>query len=272
MLAVTSIREFYPYSEMDERGMLPVAWKCLGCGRQLNGDGGHPAELYAGTFNGLCYPCTSAGPYVVGVAVLDGLRKLSYPPSCPSWRRDREREYAYPDCPKCLGSGRYVWARSGRGRQSAHCEDCFARWTHHPARLAADRWYKRVHQACEAVFSEAVDQAAGVPGRCTKKRRAELREAFISATGEGRSAEFEALHALYRPGAERIRKLVTATLTERGCNVWREPEGDERQVQTRQSPACACGDTMSQHLDGTGRCLAYAHRVLCKCESFKETA
>lgn len=272
MLAVASIRQFFPYSEMDERGMLPAAWKCVRCGRQLNADGGHPAELYAGTFNGLCYPCTSSGPYVARIAVLDGLRELSYPPSCPSWRRDREREYAYPDCPKCLGSGRCVWARSGRGRQSMHCEDCLARRTRHPARLAADRWHKSVHQACEAAFSKAVDQAAGVPGRCAKKRRAELRRAFIDGAGEGQAAEFGALRALYRPGAERIRQLVTATLTEHGYNVWREPEGGEGQVQTRQSPACACGDTMSQHLDGTGRCLGYAQRILCRCESFEEAA
>jgi len=269
---VAGIRQWYPYSEMDEQGMLPAAWECLRCGRQLNADGGHPAELYAGTFNGLCYPCTSAGPYVVRIAVLDGLRELSYPPGCPSWRRDREREYAYPDCPKCLGSGRYVWARSGRGRQGTHCEDCLARWTRHPVRLAAGRWHTSVHRACEAAFSKALDRAAGVPDRCTKKRRAELRTAFTGATGEAPPAQFEALRALYQPGAGRIRQLVTAQLTERGYNVWREPEGGEDQVQTRQSPACACGDTLSQHVDGTGRCLAYTQRVLCKCESFKEAA
>jgi hypothetical protein len=82
--------------------------------KPLDADGGHPAERYAGTHNGLCYPCTATGPYMVEVAELDGCRRLSYPPSCPSLRRDRETELAYPDCEQCLGAW-HTWAQSGRG-------------------------------------------------------------------------------------------------------------------------------------------------------------
>ena len=37
-------------------GMYPQH-ECSGCGKLLNADGGHPAELYAGTYTGLCYEC-----------------------------------------------------------------------------------------------------------------------------------------------------------------------------------------------------------------------
>lgn len=33
---------------------------CNRCGKPLNKDGGHPAELYAGTYTGLCYGCQNS--------------------------------------------------------------------------------------------------------------------------------------------------------------------------------------------------------------------
>lgn len=109
-------------------GMLPDGIPCKACGKPLNADGGHPAELYAGTYNGLCYACTKAGPYAVDVFP-DGTVQLSYPPHCPSWRRDREKFYAHPDCEDCAGAGMRMVSRSNMygGSYPVHCLTCTAR-------------------------------------------------------------------------------------------------------------------------------------------------
>jgi hypothetical protein len=264
---VASIRDFYPYNAMDDRGMLPAEWVCLRCGKPLDADGGRPAERYAGTYNGLCYPCTAAGPYVTEVAVPDGCRRLSYPPSCPSWRRDRETELAYPDCGRCLGTGRYTWAQSGRGRSRTSCEACRARYYAHPLRQAADRWLGLTRAASEAAFQAALDRAAGVPRRCPKKRRAVLLAALDAA-------QREALRQSHLAGYERLRALVLGELKARGFNAWRPPSEAEAQVRTRESPPCqrpGCGNGMEQHLDGTGICLAYNAGWMCGCPGFERS-
>lgn len=47
---------------MDEHGFLP-AHPCRNCGRQLRGaDSSYPAELYAGTYTGICYECHNCEP------------------------------------------------------------------------------------------------------------------------------------------------------------------------------------------------------------------
>jgi len=100
---------------MDERGMLPKGLKCQRCGKELDdGTRGYPAELYAGTYTGLCYACTGAGPYVVRVHVYDDAMVVSHPPACPSWRRDRTEHFAYADCDQCHGRGAFKrWGRNG---------------------------------------------------------------------------------------------------------------------------------------------------------------
>lgn len=116
------------YKDMDEKtGMFPADWRCSNCGKQLNADGNHPAELYAGTFNGLCYACTSGPAFVVkGSELPDGARLVSHPPACPSWRRDRTTHWAYPDCVECKGLGakrRYTWS----GDFMEYCRPCMER-------------------------------------------------------------------------------------------------------------------------------------------------
>jgi hypothetical protein len=116
------------YADMDPKtGMFPADWSCKACGVQLNADGGHPAELYAGTFTGLCYRCERSGPYVVpGSELPDGARLMSWPPSCPSWRRNRTEHWSYPDCPECKGQGARM--RYGHMNQwTEYCRACSAR-------------------------------------------------------------------------------------------------------------------------------------------------
>jgi len=162
---------------MDERGMLPADWTCLRCGRQLNADGNHPAELYAGTFTGLCYPCTSTGPYVEAVAELDGCRKISYPPNCPSHRRDRQVHHAYPDCPNCHGRGvttAYAWCN----RAHQYCETCVRRFDAHPLRTWRRSRYTTIRDAAQARFEARLDQAAGTRKRASMKVRRAARLAL----------------------------------------------------------------------------------------------
>lgn len=100
---------------------------CKGCGRPLNADGGHPAELYAGTYTGLCYACERKDPFVV-TTFEDGCRLVSHPPHCPAWRRNREEYYWYEGCGQCQ-QGR-VWvsrAYSEGGPYTRSCPACAPR-------------------------------------------------------------------------------------------------------------------------------------------------
>lgn len=95
---------------------------CKDCGKEL---GKIPSEIYPGTYNGLCYSCTNKGGYIVKIYT-DGCRVISYPPHCPSWRRDREEYYSYVGCPKCGGTGRNYVSRamSKGGPYYRYCERC----------------------------------------------------------------------------------------------------------------------------------------------------
>lgn len=113
--------------EMDEHGFLPQH-KCKHCGRKLNADGEHPAELYAGTYNGLCYSCERAGPTVVSTDDF-GACRVSHPPSCPSWRRDREFFTWFRGCVKCNRGAVYVSRPDSQGGgYNIQCPDCSARY------------------------------------------------------------------------------------------------------------------------------------------------
>lgn len=110
----------------DDRGMYPQH-PCTGCGRPLNADGGRPAELYAGTYTGLCYACERKGPFVVATFE-DGCQLVSHPPHCPAWRRDREMYHWYEGCDQCQ-QGR-VWvsrAFSEGGPYTRSCPVCAPR-------------------------------------------------------------------------------------------------------------------------------------------------
>lgn len=119
---------------MDQDGFYPPH-PCERCGQLLQGfNGNNPAELYAGTYTGLCNKCMREPVYVVGESDLDGVKLLSYPPACPSWSRERFLCWAYEDCPNCNGNGRHiVWSGSG-GQFSSHCKVCFDRYWGHPVR------------------------------------------------------------------------------------------------------------------------------------------
>lgn len=123
------------FKDMDPHtGMFPEEWTCQRCGKKLDADGGHPAERYAGTYNGLCYACTGAGPFVVSVATIDGAQEVSWPPHCPSWRRNRETFFGYTDCEFCggLGAKRGYWPNPHN-----RCTECSQRYHGHHDR----EWY-----------------------------------------------------------------------------------------------------------------------------------
>lgn len=91
-------------------GMLP-SHKCRQCGKVLNVDGGHPAELHLGTYTGLCYSCENGGPICIAQHA-SGAETWEFAPHCPAWRRSRERFIGFPGCPDCGGRGRIMVAQS----------------------------------------------------------------------------------------------------------------------------------------------------------------
>lgn len=127
---------------MDSQGMLagPGEMPCRVCGKPLNPNGHRPAEVYAGTFTGECYSCQSRPFFPTGNVAGSGGIYMSHPPSCPSWRRDREIHLGFPDCATCKGGGA-VWAGGGaHGKQS--CEDCRKWHDAHPATIEENRVWK----------------------------------------------------------------------------------------------------------------------------------
>lgn len=110
----------------DDRGMYPQH-PCRVCGRPLNHDGNYPAELYAGTYTGICYACERTGPFVV-TTFEDGCQLVSHPPHCPAWRRTREEYYWYEGCGQCQ-RGRVWVSRAGSqgGPYTRSCPTCAPR-------------------------------------------------------------------------------------------------------------------------------------------------
>lgn len=101
---------------------------CKRCGKALHGQGtGYPAELYAGTYTGLCYPCTDEPPYFTGEVELSGAKSYSHPPSCPSHRRDRETKLFFEGCDCTFGSRGSSWS------YRAQCKKCSEQHYNHPA-------------------------------------------------------------------------------------------------------------------------------------------
>lgn len=226
---------------MDVHGMYPDWFWCTGCGKQLNADAGHPAELYAGTYNGLCYGCTKRGAYVAKVCALDGAREVSWPPHSPSWRRDREKHIAYADCETCGGLGIELPAWRSPEHAGKSCEPCWQRYLTHPVRVWDDARRRLIYDRAQAAFERAWDQAAGSAGKCTKKRRVELREAYIGLLGEDRWREFK---VPFRDRANRLRDRQGAAARQRGL-TWALPpevaariaEAERRAVERLQAEA-----------------------------------
>jgi hypothetical protein len=158
---------------MDRDGFFP-AQPCRRCGKPLCGQGtGYPAELYAGTYTGLCYHCTGAGAFATGETLPSGAAWWDWPPSCPSHRRDRERYYAFEGCEKCRGQGGVYVPRSfGQGGgYMAQCPVCRARHEAHPTTIAQREADARRAVACDAWRTrmeaefQARLQAAGLAGK-----------------------------------------------------------------------------------------------------------
>jgi hypothetical protein len=119
---------------MDNQGFYPRGTKCRVCGAVLGGnfDGSgydRPAELYAGTFTGLCYQCEKAPRFIMRIE-WDEARTISYPPHSPAWRRDRQEYIAYADCQECHGAGRFIVDRadSQGGSYPRYCPACLDRY------------------------------------------------------------------------------------------------------------------------------------------------
>ena len=209
---------------MDSHGMLPQDdFFCLGCGKTLNADGGHPAELYAGTWNGLCYGCTKRGPFVAKVCRLDGAREVSWPPHSPSWRREREKHIAYEDCATCDGLGIEKPAWRSPEHAGQYCRPCSARCYEHPLRVWDSERRLLLRTRAQAAFERAWDQAAGSAGKCSKKRRAELRDAYVTLLGEDRWKQFKA------PFLARCNRLIArhkAKADRLGLGAWAEPAAE----------------------------------------------
>ncbi|MGN6633849.1 MAG: hypothetical protein ACTHJ6_00115 [Oryzihumus sp.] len=157
--------------QMGPDGLFQVELRCLRCSKVLNADGGHPAEVHAGCYNGLCYACTAAGPYVEKVYLLDGARAVNYPPHCPSWRRDREHFTGYLDCPECKGSGVAGWLPTAGGSSSYrhYCTACHSRFYDPPLRRRSCDWSRLLMERAQAAFERRLKQHLGLRPRCSRK-------------------------------------------------------------------------------------------------------
>lgn len=122
---------------------------CTKCGTPLNPHGHRPAELYAGTYTGLCYKCQNGGAFCTHVELLDKAEHWDFPPHCPSWRRDRERYVGYNDCTDCDGRGAEWISRcdSRGGSYRAYCKTCFSRYYDHPVRRRISQRERRIYNA-----------------------------------------------------------------------------------------------------------------------------
>ena len=142
------------FAGMDSRGYFP-AQPCRQCGNALQGaDSDRPAELYAGTYTGLCYTCERGPGFIAQICELDGMRVWDYPPHCPSYRRDRETFTAYPDCQECEGLGcKFVSRSFGQGGPYySQCGTCSVRRSKHPARIWARKRMCQIFEVANRIF------------------------------------------------------------------------------------------------------------------------
>lgn len=146
---------------MDREGVLgaPGELKCKQCGVGLDANGGRPAERYAGTYTGLCYGCERSRSFDTGERLLSGAQVWSHPPHCPSWRRDREMFWWFPDCqnPRCRHGSVWVSRRSSQGGSyTENCPACFKRHCDHPDVVAKSAYDASVLSA-QRQWSRRVD-------------------------------------------------------------------------------------------------------------------
>jgi hypothetical protein len=190
---MTDLGDLFKTIGMDPKtGMLP-AQPCRGCGRQLNADGHHPAELYAGTFTGLCYPCTDAVAFRVGEpSRLDGAERWSHRPYCPSHRREREIRVWYPDCdhPKCHHGQTTHSSYSNPWGWVQQCETCSKRYYQHPIRARAIQRTRSIREVSMRLFEQQVKRE-----RCQRKVK------------RGENLPDEVIVMLRKPILERVNRM-----------------------------------------------------------------
>jgi hypothetical protein len=200
---------------MDEHGFHPYGLQCTECGALLGGRRAEslpgfpsydrPAELYAGTFTGLCYACEKGGPRLLR-RDWDGALHISYPPHCPAWRRDREVQIAYADCPECKGTGRHYVSRADAqgGSYYQFCRPCLDRYCAEPHRQEWAAWRIAVKLAdYEKPYQRALYKLLGV------KKFAEM--PFFPWT-EAQTTSYRELNAYYRNLFQADRQAVEARI------------------------------------------------------------
>lgn len=170
--------------EADDRGFYPVH-PCERCGEPLKGQGtGYPAELYAGTYTGLCYPCTREPAKVIATKKLDGAQVWDYPPAQASYRRNRERFIGYPGCQRCNGTGILPWGASGPYER---CPSCESRYDAHELRMRYTKASLEIYKQATARHEARMEREAGVS---------------VSLSWEQKQA------VIMRLGSERIKELT----------------------------------------------------------------
>ncbi len=174
MTAIVDRYERFIREECDSHGQIKAELHCHSCGVKLGGR--IPAETYAGTYNGLCYSCSGAPEFVTHQEALDGAWWWSYPPHCPSWRRDRESFVAYSGCETCGGRGVVGGHSWNRGYE--RCTTCGDRYYRHPKRKALAWQSSAIHRAANARFERRLRDATGLPARASKKRVTEAIKAL----------------------------------------------------------------------------------------------
>lgn len=140
---------------MNREGMLEEL-KCKECNSELGKV--NPAEAYAGTYTGLCYNCERAPVRVLTVYTYDNAKRLSYPPTSPSWRRDRKVYIAYEDCKQCLGLGRIrVYQSFARGGPYyKYCTRCYTRYYNN--RIDYHNHYRKHEEETFKPYREKLNQ------------------------------------------------------------------------------------------------------------------
>jgi hypothetical protein len=137
-------------------GFLP-AHDCKVCGTALQGQGsGRPAELYAGTYTGLCYTCERSAEFKLSDNA-DGSETWSFPPACPSWRRTRETYTCFPGHGCAHGSRWVSRADAQGGSYRVSCETCMSllcwrdslKVARQARREAAEAYFAKLHNEAE---------------------------------------------------------------------------------------------------------------------------
>ena len=132
-------------------GFLPEHC-CKWCGSKLRGhDSGYPAELYAGTYTGLCYSCTSSKPFMEKEWA-DGCQLWNFPPHQPSWRRDRETYFYHASCKQGCDHGRVYASRGQGGFYYRYCEYCLDKYCSNKFRIAAAQATLNVYEIGNKVY------------------------------------------------------------------------------------------------------------------------